>query len=158
MFTTEYRGVIYNNRDAAAAMGETLYLGRICRRGHENAMRYVSTGQCTVCLREDNKRRAAQVRHNRNMAYRGAKTFSYALHPDDHAAALAYCQALDIARGRDPQVPAVVQSPPPMRVATLEQVQRDRERILGAHVVKAENHMPAEMMCALGVNIPTNGS
>ena len=28
--------------------------------------------------------------------------FTYKLHPDDHAAALAYCQALDLNRGQRP--------------------------------------------------------
>jgi hypothetical protein len=44
--------------------------------------------------------------------FAGVRQFSYPLHPDDHAAALAFCQGLDLQRGRMPNAgyPVVAQA------------------------------------------------
>lgn len=57
--------------------------------------------------------------------------FAYMLHPDDHAAMLAYCQALDMQRGRVPQVP---EPPPKVEPHTPEQIRRMRELAFGKAV------------------------
>lgn len=67
------------------------FTGKPCKYGH-NAPRFVSTGGCVEC----NTNRAALFRKD------APARFTYALHPDDVAAALAYCQALDLQRGRTP--------------------------------------------------------
>lgn len=96
------------------------YTGRPCAHGHDS-QRYTSTGHCTQCLRE----RSATLQRNAKRAYidRIRGYFAYPLHPADHAAALAYCQALDIARGRPPQElePLVVDQ----RLANIDEVLRD---------------------------------
>lgn len=80
------------SREEAARQNLThFFTGKPCRYGH-TAQRFVSTGSCTAC----NLARAARFRKD------APRPFSYDLHPDDVAAALAYCQALDIQRGRMP--------------------------------------------------------
>lgn len=79
-------------REEAARQNLThFFTGKACRYGH-TAPRFVSTGGCTAC----NVARAARFRKD------APHRFSYDLHPADVAAALAYCQALDIQRGRTP--------------------------------------------------------
>jgi len=67
-----------------------------CHNGHDSP-RYTSSGNCVECQKNVNKTFTA-LRNKRS-----AGLFSYFLHPDDHASALAYCQALDLDRGRKPQ-------------------------------------------------------
>jgi len=77
--------------------------------------------------------------------------FGYPLHKDDHAAALAYCQALDMARGRTPHVP---RKPIPTGAelaaqATIEIAQiRKREEMLRQLELERNppRHIPTEMM------------
>lgn len=84
------------SRDDAAAQKLThFFTGKPCKYGHV-APRFVSTGGCAEC----NSERAARFRKD------APARFSYDLHPDDVAAALAYCQALDIQRGRVPAASA----------------------------------------------------
>lgn len=113
-------------RRAAAEAGETKYwTGRPCSKGHESP-RYTSTGICCKCNVEATKAYSQRLRKSFNAKLQGH--FSYSLHPDDHAAALAYCQALDLRRGRvpsQPQPPVVIEDIPP------EQIQRMRERAFG---------------------------
>lgn len=73
-----------------------------CCNGHV-APRYVSSGHCTECAK-DRREADRQLAHAAARASgTGSKLFTYPLHPDDHAAALAFCQALDLQRGRIPQ-------------------------------------------------------
>lgn len=97
------------NRQAAATAGILRYnTGRPCRNGHI-ADRYTSTGNCCECTKSANKDTSAKLRASRWGA--SSRQFTYLLHPDDHAAALAYCQSLDLQRGRQPQT--VDAAPPP---------------------------------------------
>lgn len=111
----------------------TYRTGRICRAGHD-AERYTSTGGCVECLRVRNKDQAAAVREAIRPTDDGSRLFTYRLHPDDHAAALAYCQGLDLQRGRIPQAaPAIVEAPailPP--TATPEEIAHRRRQMFGA--------------------------
>lgn len=100
------------DRNAARASGHRFYLAtRPCRNGH-TAPRYVSTGGCSECLKDwrDTERRATEAASV--AAAQGSRLFSYALHPDDLAAALAFCQSLDVQRGRMPQATARDFTPP----------------------------------------------
>jgi hypothetical protein len=103
-------------RLAAAAAGLTRYnTGRPCRNGHV-ADRYTSTGNCSECLKDNNRQLAATLRQAKTPDTTGGRLFTYRLHPDDHAAALAFCQALDLQRGRQPQASqaVVAQELPPV--------------------------------------------
>jgi len=82
---------IISRDDAAAQKLTHFFTGKPCKYGHV-APRFVSTGGCSEC----NSARAARFRKD------APARFSYDLHPDDVAAALAFCQALDIQRGRVP--------------------------------------------------------
>ena len=87
-------------RSEGLALGrKRYYTGKPCKNGHD-AQRFVSTGACVAC----NVARSRLFANNSKTDGR----FVYTLHPDDHAAALAYCQALVLARGRAPQTPAPV--------------------------------------------------
>jgi hypothetical protein len=113
-------------RKAAHAAGLThFYTGRPCGRGHD-APRFVSTGNCVQCGREN----AASFRKDlqRNYVARLRGQFAYSLHPDDHAAALAFCQALDMARG---VAPSLAPAQPVRTPRTLEQLEQDRRDRLG---------------------------
>jgi len=88
-------------RTEAAALGrKRFYTGKPCKYGHD-AQRFVTTGACVAC-------NAARSKVFSKAIATGGKPFSYRLHPDDVAAALAYCQALDLQRGRAPFVPDAV--------------------------------------------------
>lgn len=85
-------------RAQAHAQGlKRFYNGKPCKYGHD-AQRFVSTGVCCAC-------NAARSKIFSRAKASDEKVFSYHLHPDDVAAALAYCQALDIQRGRVPFSP-----------------------------------------------------
>jgi hypothetical protein len=85
-------------RGESLALGrKRYYTGQPCKHGHD-AQRFVSTGACVAC----NVVRSRLFANSKNST---AGRFVYSLHPDDHAAALAYCQALDLARGRTPRHP-----------------------------------------------------
>jgi hypothetical protein len=102
--------IIKTRRQAAEAGEKRYYTGRPCSKGHD-AQRFTSTGVCVQCaagyVKEYNKRLVRQANAN------AAGIFTYPLHPDDVAAALAYCQALDLQRGRAPHVPAAPVAMPP---------------------------------------------
>lgn len=85
-------------RKQALAQGLPTYsTGNKCKHGHD-APRYTSSGTCKGCLD------ALRVDTARNKVKRlqGDHAFTYMLHPEDVAAAFAYCQALDLQRGRLP--------------------------------------------------------
>lgn len=83
------------SRKQAHELGrKRFYTGRPCLNGHL-AQRFVTTGGCVACNAARSKL-FAMAKSNE------VGKFVYPLHPDDHAAALAYCQALDMQRGRMP--------------------------------------------------------
>lgn len=94
---------IMTRRQAAEAGRTKYYTGRPCAKGHD-AQRFTSTGTCVKCaagyVKDYNKR--FRIRTNAQRA----GWFSYPCHPDDMEAALAYCQALDLQRGRKPHMSA----------------------------------------------------
>lgn len=137
-------------RHEALAAGSTFFhTGRPCRAGHV-ADRYTSTGNCVQCQKAHRDDYAAALREARRPGMdRSARLFTYRLHPDDHAAALAYCQALDMKRGRVPAAGQAAQLPEPPRSATPEEVAAHRERILqdlgGVQPEQPRRHMTEEM-------------
>ena len=88
-------------RAQAAAQGRKhFYTGKPCKYGHDS-LRFTSTGGCMACNAARSKVFSQAVAAN-------GQAFTYHAHPDDHAALLAYAQALDIQRGRVPFVPDAV--------------------------------------------------
>lgn len=78
---------IISRAEAHAKGLKHFFTGKPCTKGHISR-RFVTTGGCMTCNRERGSRYAV-----------GQPTdFKWALHPDDHAAAKAYCQALDLQR------------------------------------------------------------
>lgn len=115
------------SRAGAFAQGRKhFYTGKPCKYGHDSA-RFTSTGGCMACNAARSNLFAQGV---------AANTFSYKLHPDDHAAALAYCQALDLQRGRVPAVPktiADVQAPRHAEPAALPaDIERHRATLIAS--------------------------
>lgn len=85
-------------RAQAASQGRKhFYTGKPCKYGHDS-LRFTSTGGCMACNAARSKIFSQAVASN-------GQVFTYHLHPDDHAALLAYAQALDIQRGRVPFSP-----------------------------------------------------
>lgn len=110
----------------AIAQGSTYYYtGKPCKQGHE-APRYTSTCNCTECARLMRQGKAQAARKASTSRARG--WFGYPLHPDDMAAALAYCQGLDLARGRQPYVDPTPAAHTPR---TPEQIDELRRLALG---------------------------
>lgn len=69
------------------------------------ASRYVSTGGCVECGKSHTASYRRAILDRRGViAANGDALLEYKLHRDDYAAAIAYCQALDMARGRTPQL------------------------------------------------------
>lgn len=99
---------IITRREAADRGLRHFYTGKPCKRGHDSR-RYTATGGCMKCASVYVKQYNKQVIEQ--MSARAHGLFSYRLHPDDHAAALAYCQALDMQRGRMPQTPTQAAQP-----------------------------------------------
>lgn len=139
------------NRKDAREAGDRFYLpGKPCRNGHSSP-RYVSTGHCSACLAA--ARGADQEQHRQAMAARfaGDRLFTYRLHADDHAAAQAFCQALDLQRGRTPQVPQAVAATPAAPVAPVmpEWLQRLRAGEAasppGVEQPQAARYVPSEL-------------
>lgn len=90
-------------RKQAAFDGDSKYwTGKTCSKNHESP-RYTSTGICCKCNAEAAK--AYNARMRKTVSARAQGHFVYLAHPDDHAALLAYAQALDLQRGRSPHVP-----------------------------------------------------
>src|SRR6478752_2712589 len=97
-----------SRKEAYAGGFKRFYTGKLCSRGHD-AQRFVSTGGCTKCNAERAKAFRTGADTVSSAVQQGA--FLHMLHPDDHEAARAYCQALDMQRGRTPW------SPPERRAA-----------------------------------------
>lgn len=91
-------------RDEAERLGMThFYTGRACIRGHD-ALRYVSTGNCTACHND----RAKTRRTARNFRLQGFSTFTVRVPPELREAFLALVGGL----GLEAQGPDVATAPP----------------------------------------------
>lgn len=121
-------------RMQAALDGDSKYsTGRPCVHGHP-PIRYTSSGICVKCNAENAKKFVKDVNKAKNARASGA--FVYPMHPDDHAAALAYCQALDLARGRAPHVPTAPTVAAPFVLP--EDIARHRAVLLESHAPKTK--------------------
>jgi len=102
-------------REVAHAQGlKRFYTGRPCKFGHDS-QRFVSTGNCIECA----QKRVAKFARQQNAE--GGK-FIYPLKdPADFAAAWAFCQALDMARGHAPTLQVVDsrESPTPEQIESI---------------------------------------
>ena len=96
---------IKTRKEAAQAGEAKYYTGKPCVNDHDG-YRYTSSGICCACNVANARKYNKQM--NREVNEKKLGYFSYPLHPDDYAAALSYCQALDMQRGKTPRVP-----PPP---------------------------------------------
>jgi len=97
---------IINRADAHAQGLRRFYTGKPCKFGHDS-QRFVTTGNCIECANQRSRRFAVQKNATDGK-------FVYPLkNQADHAAAWAYCQALDLARGEvpTPKPGAAVTSP-----------------------------------------------
>lgn len=108
---------IITRSEAHAQHRKRFYTGRPCIHGHD-AQRFVTTGGCVAC----NAARSKLFKLEEN-ATQGR--FVYPLHPEDYAAALAYCQGLDMARGRVPHIPRGAEA-----AAQPSDLERTRQRAL----------------------------
>jgi len=90
-------------RKQASADGDHKYFtGKSCTNDHLGP-RYTASGICCKCNSENVKKYNAKMRTGVQAKQRGL--FTREIHPDDHAAVHAYCDALDLQRGRLPQSP-----------------------------------------------------
>lgn len=111
---------IMKRREAAQQGLSKYYTGVVCRKGHDT-FRWTASGACVQCAAEYAGHYVRKMR--RGLADRMRGHFSYPCHPDDQAAALAYCQALDLARGRQPVTPVAPSAPKPFdRWAEMERI------------------------------------
>lgn len=125
---------IINRNDAFAQGRKRFYTGKPCKYGHD-AQRFVTTGNCVACNAARSKMFA-----NTKSAERGK--FIYPLHPDDHAAAWAYCQALDLARGYVPQTDVTPRGAEPLALPA--DIARHRQTLLDAYAPTASApYLPA---------------
>lgn len=102
--------------------------GKPCKHGHDSP-RYTYSGTCVACVAVS----TARIRHG-IAEHKAAhvRPFTYLLHPDDHAAALAMCQGLDLQRGRTPsRIASPTPAPEARRYATVEEVRHERDVRLG---------------------------
>lgn len=89
---------ILTRQQAISIGSKTYFTGIPCKNGHI-AKRHTTTCACTGCLKL-----AYQKSHTKILnAAKGYVTYSRDLHPGDWAAADAYCDALDLQRGRIPK-------------------------------------------------------
>ena len=95
-------------RKQASANGDHKYFtGKSCMSGHLGP-RYTASGICCKCNSENVKKYNRKMQSGVQAKQRGL--FTREIHPDDHAAVHAYCDALDLQRGRVPQSPTNVVS------------------------------------------------
>lgn len=133
---------IMTRRQAAEAGLKRYYNGRPCSKGHESP-RFTSTGACVTCAASYVKEYNSRLK--KESLCRAQGIFSYRLHPDDVAAALAYCQALDLQRGVSPQEGKPARQG--MREMTIEEAEAARRRIFADKFAPEEKpaHVPTEM-------------
>lgn len=129
---------IISRADAHAQGRKRFYTGKPCKYGHDS-QRFVTTGGCVAC-------NAARARAFTDKGAGRSGMFSYPLHPEDFAAAHAYCQALDMQRGKTPQ-PLLSDTSAPLVGMTVEEAEVARARIFADKLAPAEKlpHVPAEM-------------
>lgn len=118
---------IKTRKQAATAGEKKYYTGRPCINGHDGP-RYTATGICCKCNSEGVKRYNKNMR--KSVGDHRAGAFSYPLHPDDHAAALAYCQALDLQRGRAPSPSVAISTGTPLALPA--DIARHRQTLLAS--------------------------
>ena len=116
---------ILTRRQAAERGLKRYYNGRPCGKGHD-APRFTSTGACVKCVAGYSKEYSVRLRKESTAHLAGF--FSYPSHPDDHAAALAYCQALDMQRGR---LPRQASTPAVASALSLDDIEQMRIRAFG---------------------------
>jgi hypothetical protein len=113
------------SRKKAAESGLPRYFtGVPCKNGHV-AERFTSSGNCIACNNEARKSYVTRTKQAANVRKQGL--FFHQLDAEDFAAARAYCQALNMARGRIPWSPD--ESAP---VVVPINIDAERRRILGA--------------------------
>lgn len=105
---------IISQKDAVAKGMDVYYTGRPCSRGHYSPRNAV-TGACLACVKTYQRTYQAERRRllaiAKHSAMAGDAILQYRLHADDLPAALAYCQGLDIQRGRIPSPDSTLASP-----------------------------------------------
>ena len=139
--------LIKTRREAAEAGESKYYTGRPCKNGHDG-MRYTASGICCACNSLGAKKYVARL--NTGKTSRAVGSFIHHLHPDDHAAARAYCQALDLQRGRTPWSPQAVEAPSQtFTPALLAEIEARRLREFGAPLVEQSRTMSSEMLAQL---------
>lgn len=129
------------DRQKAHSFGRKRYFtGKPCKYGHV-AQRFVTTGGCTEC----------NINRSRIFKFKGEQpetaSFSYPLKdPADYAAAWAYCQALDMARGHMPSIsmqhPQIAEQPVSSLVT--QRIQATRAAVL-APAIEERREVDASM-------------
>ncbi len=118
---------IKTRRQAAESGQSQYYTGKPCNKGHDGP-RYTASGICCKCNALASKAYNNKMRFvSNNIA---ADNFIYNLHPADHAAAEAYCQALDMQRGIKPSKQLKRQQAPHPHSNPAEAIQRTRTALL----------------------------
>lgn len=135
---------VMTRRKAAEAGLKRYYTGKPCSKGHDSP-RFTSTGACVKCAAGYAKGYADRLKKETNARIAGF--FSYPLHPDDVAAALAYCQALDLQRGRQPYAPSVAPPAPASPFQTVDDlpahIARHREKVKADYAApSAPDYLP----------------
>lgn len=119
-------------RRAAAERGLKQYrTGRPCGRGHL-CMRWTSTGACVECQAAHNATYGATMRRTSEAVRRGY--FAYPCRVEDFDKVEAYCRALDLARGMEPQSRLVLDAAPERRWMTPEEVDAALVRVHGPEI------------------------
>lgn len=123
-------------RKAALEQGRVrFYTGRPCSKGHD-AQRFVTTGGCVECNRQRSREFSKVVKATQSARTRGL--FTYPLRPEDYAAALAYCQALDMNAGLMPHIPDAKKPPDAaLPFALPDDIARHRKALIEAHSPKS---------------------
>lgn len=125
-------------RKQAADDGDHKYFtGRPCIHGHLGP-RYTTSGICCACNVAAASRYNKQMQKRVNARLQGH--FTYPAHPDDHAALLAYAQALDMQRGRAPYLPDV--APPPLPAPLPADLARHRETLAASFTPSLPAYLP----------------
>lgn len=131
-------------RSIAIADGDKKYFtGHPCIHGH-NSPRYTLSGICCAC-NAANAKKSAKIKVRKYVAKLQAH-FMYPLHPDDHAAAMNYCHALNLQRGRMPHIEMDPVLPPADEAALDAKIAAHRAHIIGSAVPKVEPHLPREFL------------
>lgn len=90
---------IVTKKDAKLIGLKHFFTGKPCKRGHIDR-RFVSTGVCVSCNRDNVSSGRVENRHD--------VVFTYRIHREDFPAAQAFCEALRLQRGWMPRTPQYV--------------------------------------------------